>query len=35
VFEEEEEDAVVPSGNAATRDAILPSVLKNLVLKRR
>lgn len=33
---ENEEDTVqVPSGNAATRDAILPYVLKNLVQKRR
>lgn len=33
---EPEEDTVqVPSGNAATRDAILPNVLKNLVQKRR
>lgn len=34
--EENEEDTVqVPSGNAATRDAILPNVLKTLVMKRR
>jgi hypothetical protein len=37
--EEEEEDeevtVQVPSGNAATRDAILPNVLKSLVEKRR
>ena len=33
---EPEEDTVqLPSGNAATRDAILPNVLKNLVQKRR
>ena len=29
------EDADLPSGNAATKDAILPNVLKNLVQKRR
>jgi DNA polymerase elongation subunit (family B) len=34
--EEREEDTVqVPSGIAATKDAILPNVLKNLVMKRR
>lgn len=33
--EEEEEEAQVPSGLAATSDAILPNVLKNLVTKRR
>jgi DNA polymerase alpha subunit A len=36
--EEEEDEEVtvqVPSGNAATRDAILPNVLRNLVMKRR
>lgn len=33
---ENEEDTVqVPSGNAASRDAILPNVLRNLVQKRR
>jgi DNA polymerase alpha subunit A len=33
---EAEEDTVqVPSGTAATRDAILPNVLKTLVVKRR
>ena len=31
----EEDDVKVPEGNAATRDAILPNVLKNLVQKRR
>jgi len=29
------EEAEVPSGTAATKDAILPNVLKNLVLKRK
>ena len=33
--EYDEEEAVVPSGNAATKDAILPNVLRNLVVKRR
>ncbi len=32
---EEEEEAEVPQGSSATKDAILPNVLKNLVLKRR
>ena len=31
----EEDDVQVPSGTAATKDAILPNVLKNLVMKRR
>jgi len=31
----DEEEAQVPTGTAATKDAILPNVLKNLVLKRR
>lgn len=30
-----DDEVQVPSGNAATRDAILPSVLRNLVQKRR
>lgn len=30
-----DDDVQVPSGNAATRDAILPNVLRNLVQKRR
>jgi len=33
--EAEEMTVKVPSGKAATRDAILPNVLKNLVMKRR
>ena len=33
--EAEEMTVKVPSGSAATRDAILPNVLKNLVMKRR
>jgi DNA polymerase alpha subunit A len=33
--EAEEMTVKVPSGNAATKDAILPNVLKNLVMKRR
>lgn len=33
--ESEEEIATVPSGLAATRDAILPNVLRSLVSKRR
>ena len=33
--EAEEMTDKVPSGSAATRDAILPNVLKNLVMKRR
>jgi DNA polymerase alpha subunit A len=32
---QEEEEAQVPTGNAATKDAILPNVLRNLVQKRR
>jgi DNA polymerase alpha subunit A len=32
---DEEEMANVPTGNAATQDAILPGVLRNLVTKRR
>jgi len=35
VSDEEEEEAQVPSGTAATSDAILPTVLRNLVMKRR
>lgn len=31
----EEEEVQVPTGTAATKDAILPNVLKNLVIKRR
>ena len=34
-LDEEEEEAEVPQGSSATKDAILPNVLKNLVLKRR
>lgn len=33
--DEGEEEVQVPSGTAATRDAILPNVLRNLVQKRR
>lgn len=33
--EEAEEDALLPSGTAAAKDAILPAVLRNLVQKRR
>lgn len=33
--ENEEEEVQVPSGLAATKDAILPNVLKTLVAKRR
>ena len=33
--DEEEEEAQVPSGSAATCDAILPNILKNLVKKRK
>lgn len=33
--EEEEEEAQVPTGSAATCDAILPNILKNLVKKRK
>ena len=33
--EEEDEEAQVPTGSAATCDAILPNILKNLVKKRK